>query len=52
MTFDDGDVKIYQITNIAAPGAKPKEALGEYDTHCFGFETVGVDRYYKALQAD
>lgn len=52
MTFDDGNVKIYQITNIAAPGAKPKEALGEYDTHCFGFETVGVDRYYKALQAD
>lgn len=52
MTFDDGNVKIYQITNIAAPGAKPKEALGEYDTHCFRIETVGVTRYYEALKAD
>lgn len=52
MTFDDGEVKIYQITNIAAPGAKPKEALGEYETHCFRIEAVGITRYYEALKAD
>ena len=52
MTFDDGNVKIYRITNIAEPGTKPKEALGEYETHCFGYETVGITRYYEALQAD
>lgn len=51
MTFDDGVVKIYKITNIAAAGQKPKEVLGEYQEHSFGYGTVGVQRYYTALQA-
>lgn len=51
MTFDDGTVKIYRITDSAAPGKKPKPVLGVYHEHCFGYGTVGVTRYYTALQA-
>ena len=52
MTFDDGIVKIYSITNTAAAGAKPKETLGDHQDHCFSFWTVGIQRYYEALKAD
>lgn len=52
MTFDDGAVKIYQITDSAEAGRKPKPVLGEYQEHSFGYGTVGVNRYYTALQAE
>lgn len=51
MTFDDGTIKIYTITNTASAGAKPAPALGTYQSHCFSYDTLGVNRYYTALQA-
>ena len=50
MTFDDGVLKIYKVINIAETGMKPKYALKLKSKHCFGFETVGISRYYTALQ--
>ena len=52
MTFDDGVLKIYKVINIAETGMKPKYALKLKSKHCFGFETVGISRYYTALQAN
>ena len=52
MTFDDGILTIYEVTNSAQPGAKPAPALIEKSRHYFGFETLGITRYYTALQAD
>lgn len=51
MTFDDGIVKIYTITNTATAGSKPAPALGTHQEHSFSYETLGVNRYYTALQA-
>ena len=52
MTFDDGIVKIYLIGNIAANGKEPKEGLVSYESFYFGFDTLGINRYYTALQAN
>lgn len=52
MTFDDGILTIYEVTNSAQPGAKPAPALAEKSKHYFAYETLGVTRYYAALQAD
>lgn len=52
MTFDDGIVKIYSIGNIAANGKEPKEGLVAYESFYFGFDTLGINRYYTALQAN
>ena len=52
MTFDDGIVKIYEIGNIAARGKEPKEGLVAYESFFFGYDTLGINRYYTALQAN
>lgn len=52
MTFDDGILTIYKTENTAAPGAKPNIELIEKDQFYFSFSTVGVTRYYTALQAN
>lgn len=52
MTFDDGILTIYEVTNSAQPGAKPVPALAEKSRHYFEYETLGVTRYYTALQAN
>lgn len=53
MTFDDGIVRIFTITNAAEAGKKPKPVLsGEPQRHCFGYGELGITRYYTALQAD
>lgn len=52
MTFDDGILKIYSTENIADIGKKPVIGLKEKSSHYFGFETVGVTRYYAAMQAN
>ena len=52
MTFDDGILKIYKVVNVAETGMKPKFALKLKSKHYFGFETVGISRYYTALQAN
>lgn len=52
MLFDDGILKIYSLENIAQPGEKPKQKLKYKSSHYFGFETVGINRYYVAKQAN
>lgn len=51
MTFDDGILTIYKTENIANPGNKPVIGLIEKNQAYFGFETIGINRYYTALQA-
>ena len=51
MTFDDGIVRIYAITNGAAAGAKPVKQMTLIDCFYFGYETLGFQRYYTALEA-
>lgn len=52
MTFDDGILKIYSVENMAEPGKKPVYRLVEKSKHYFGYQTVGVTRYYEAKKAD
>lgn len=52
MTFDDGELKIYSVTDTAEPGAMPVKTPTLKSTHYYRFETIGVTRFYQALQAD
>lgn len=51
MTFDDGILTIYRTQNTANPGEKPKTELIEKEKYYYGFDTLGINRYYTALQA-
>ena len=51
MTFDDGIVRIYAITNGAAAGSKPAKVIRYIESYYFGYETLGFQRYYTALEA-
>lgn len=51
MTFDDGIIKIYFVTNSAPAGAKPVRALVFQEAFHFGYDTLGINRYYIAKQA-
>lgn len=51
MTFDDGIVIFYKVTNVAENGKKPVKGLESYARYLFGFSTLGINRYYTALQA-
>ena len=51
-TFDDGILTIFSMTNIGEPGMKPVGGLAEKEKYYYGFDTVGVTRYYTALQAN
>lgn len=51
MTFDDGILTIYAVTNTAQPGQMPVEGLEEKEKYYYGFDTLGINRYYTALQA-
>ncbi len=51
MTFDSGSASVYKVTNTAENGKKPKKGLALIGQHYFGFQTLGVNRYYTALQA-
>lgn len=50
--FDDGIVEVYNTTNTAENGLKPKPTLSKYDQFAFGYENTGVIRYYEAKKAD
>lgn len=52
MTFDDGILAIYNVANAAAPGCKPVEHLELKEKYYYGYESLGLTRYYKALEAD
>lgn len=51
MTFDDGILGVFELTEEKVPGKKPIEGLKIKELFCFGYETLGINRYYTALQA-
>lgn len=52
MTYNDGIVQIYVFSNIAEPGMKPKKGLVLQSSFFYGYETLGLNRYYTALAAN
>lgn len=52
MTYDDGVLTVYAMNNSAANGEKPKYTLSVKSQHFFRFDTLGINRYYTALQAN
>jgi hypothetical protein len=50
--FNDGVVKLYDVKNIAPDGELPKYALTEKYALRYAARTVGLTRYYTAMQAD
>ena len=50
LSFNDGIVSIYKVSNIAPKGDKPCEKLVFYNKYCFADKTVGLNRYYEAMQ--
>lgn len=52
MTFDDGIIRIYEVTNRATSGDMPDRALLFKTDFAFTEETVGVTRYYEAIRAN
>lgn len=51
MTFGDGIVGVYELTEVRKPGKMPVDTLVQTDKFCFGYETLGINRYYTAMQA-
>jgi len=51
-TFNDGVVSIYEVSNTAPSGAKPKEVLTLKRSLRYHERTVGLSRYYAAKQAN
>jgi hypothetical protein len=49
MTFDDGIVKIYRIENASDNGDMPKEEAVYKSSFYFGYDDVGIQRYYSAM---
>ena len=51
-TFNDGILKVYEVTNAARPGGMPVEGLAIKHTLRYKERTVGLNRYWTALQAN
>lgn len=51
MTFDDGIVGVYELTQVRIPGKMPTDSLQLQERFYFKYETLGINRYYTALQA-
>jgi hypothetical protein len=51
-TYNDGVVKIYETSNTADPGNMPVEGLALKCTLRYDEKTVGINRYYIAMQND
>lgn len=52
MTFDDGIIKICQTVQVAENTIKPKLQLSERERFYFGYDVLGINRYYTALRAN
>ena len=52
MTYDDGMLKIYTVSNEAEPGCMPVEKLVLKQEYYYHTEQIGVTRYFSALEAD
>lgn len=48
--YNDGVVKIYSVGNIAKPGKKPVEALTLKGALKYEERTIGMARFYAAMQ--
>lgn len=51
-TFNDGVIKIYGVQNVADEGDMPVESLTIKKTLRYKERTVGLTRFYEALQAN
>lgn len=51
MTYDDGILGLYTCTETQEPGGQPHDTLSLVDRFYFGYDTLGIQRYYTALQA-
>lgn len=52
MTFDDGIITIYTVTNGAENGDLPEKNLTKNCEFYFHEETLGISRYYEALKSN
>ncbi len=52
MTFDDGILAVYRGENSALPGKMPVMSLIEKARYYYGYDRIGITRYYQALQAN
>ena len=52
MTFDDGILTVYKVDNIAEPGDKPVQGLTAKASYFYGYDRLGITRYYTALEAN
>lgn len=53
LQFNDGVTDIYSVGNVAPPGDKPREGLIlKYKALRYEDKTIGVKRYYEAMQAN
>ena len=52
MTFDDGIVGVYELIKIKVPGKTPTDGLSLKERFYYAYETLGINRYYTALQAN
>lgn len=50
--FKDGVVKIYALGDISEPGNMPKEGLTLKETLRYDERTVGMSRFWTAMQAE
>ena len=51
ISFNDGVVLLYTVTNTASPGAMPQEGLALAHSLRYHSRTVGLTRYFTALAA-
>lgn len=51
-THNNGIVKLYNVENIAAPGKKPIDGLTIKKALRYKERTVGINRFYAAMQAN
>ena len=49
MTFDDGILRLYQTVNTAPPGKKPVDGLRIKDEYHYGYDNLGISRYFTAM---
>lgn len=50
-SYRDGVVRIYTVTDGAAPGYQPRPVLTLLETLCYQERRVGLQRYYAGRQA-
>ena len=52
MTFDDGILTMYEVTNIEENGEMPEKGLVKKAESFFREETLGITRFYEALRSE